>query len=762
MIPVCSDHLPKLWEALKENNIQDLKKIEHELTPSEKCVACAYLLKTDGPVKNAFYDYLHKSGIKTGKAPFSRINFGMTKEVIFLGSLVTLGLGILFVALLNYQIIGGWFGKNGPANIGSIEVSYVSMGRFLTNFGFSTWAPFWYLGFPFHVFYTPLLPVFEAVLNQIFNIPLWAAYRNLTGFAYIAGPVTLVFLGWYLSRSAVTGVLAGVLYSVMPTILYFILPTGEVLGDKFSLDFYDPRRFTVLVRWGEGPHLFSLMFVPLVGVFFGLFMEKKKYVYALLAAIFLALASLSNALGLFSSLLLIGVLVFVKSAQAQKDKFKPIIYGALVSVLTLGLISFWFNLKFISTFFKEGGGSANLLMSVFPWGWILGGVFIVVLYILIGKFLKNFGWVSSLLWMSIFFVVVYFYYFSAGPDEPYNRIEILPQALRYSTELDLSLSLFLAVTLKLVFTFLGRFTKFFWLAGSGAMVFIIILLYLYIQPFFSTSVKASSELVDLELKSVYKVSSWLNQNVDKEKGERVFVPGNYSFYLNYFTDVWQLRGALFQASTNFWPDHIYYQLANGEDKAVSDAWLRIVNAKYVLVTTLASEELYKEIKYPARFESFKKAYEENGDIIYEVPLVKPSLAKPVNLGAIYGLKRPEKADDKENLLFYADWLENSSKNFLDFQVIDSNNYLIKGKIDEGEGILVAMTSDSGWRAYDQSRSKFIKKGSDLMGYLILYPESGNVDIKLSHGTSWQEWLGYLLTVLTILGIIGYIIRRLRY
>ena len=84
--------------------------------------------------------------------------------------LLVLVLGILVILLINYQIIQGWFGKNGPANLGSIEVSYVSMAKFIRDYGMSSWAPYWYLGFPFHLFYTPLMPFFEVFLHELVGL----------------------------------------------------------------------------------------------------------------------------------------------------------------------------------------------------------------------------------------------------------------------------------------------------------------------------------------------------------------------------------------------------------------------------------------------------------------------------------------------------------------------------------------------------------------------------------------------------------------
>ncbi len=754
-ISLCSDHLARLYEDIKNGNLEDLKKIEHKLTPTEECVACTYLLKANGTVKEAFENYLAKEGIRVKEDKESNVNFTLTTNLRLMGTLVFLGLGLALITLVNYQIIEGWLNKNGPANIGSIEVSYVSMARFFLDFNFPNFAPLWYLGFPFHNFYTPLLPFLEVLLNKFFAVPLWTSYRDLTGFSFIAGPLTVVFLGWFLSRSIFAGVLSGMLYSVIPSILYFVVPNGEVFADRFTQSFFDPRRFTVLVRWGEGPHLFSLMFVPLVGVFYGLFLFKQKYIYFLLTCIFFGLAALTNAIGLFSSILLVGVMSFVFSAQNKSSRLLSLIDLVLVGAVTLGLVSFWYNLTFIGTFFKEGAGTGNLLLSFFPWGLVAGVGAIILLYLFIAKYVKDFGFAVALLWFLIFFFVVYFYYTSAGPDESYRRIELLPQALRYAIETDLSLSVLIAVALALLFRLASKIKPFFGILGAIVISLFALWLYVYIQPFLNSSAIFSRQVTDPKTQSVYKISQWFSENTDVKKGERVVAPGNYGFYLNWFTNVWQLRGALFQASTNFWPEHIYYQLANGESSEIAKNWLKAINAKYMLVTTPGSSELYKDIKNPERFESLKKVYDKSGDTIYETDLKNSSPVKIVNINTLKDLKPPKKADDKENLEKYVNWIEEKDSAGVLFDAHSSDSYTLTGNVLNGEGVLVQMTGGSGWSVFDKQKNSGVSIKQDPLGFMVLTPNSGSFNIELKRGVSWQEWLGYLITLITFVAILSY-------
>ena len=683
-------------------------------------------------------------------------------------SIILALLSTAFIGWVNYLVIGSWFGKDGPANLGSIEVSYVSMGRFLSEFGLpfpggTSWAPFWYFGFPFHLFYTPLLPFLEVLGHKIFGLALWESYRLLTGIGYILAPVSVFFLGWQLSKKIIGGLIAGILFTVGPTLFYFILPAtidsafGEVAADRFSLDFWDPRRFTILVRWGEGPHIFSLIFVPLVGVFFLKVLREYKFRWVLLSSLFLGLSALTNSIGFFASLIVIGVFSFVKLVQDQKTRLSTFKSILTVGALTFGLISFWYNISFISSFFKEGSGTGSLLISLFPWGWIgiLVGVFVI--YLIFSKVIRNFGVACSILLFLIFFGVVAYYYLSAPPEESYRRIEIFPQALRYNVEADLSLSLLIGVLFAWLVGYLGKKLRMLETAGNIVGVLGALVLVWYIQPFIPVAAKAAGTVVDIRNTGEYEIATWLKENTDERRGERVFVPGNYGFYLNYFTNVWQHRGALFQAATHPWVEHMHYQMANGSNSEIALAWLTITNTKYAVVTTAASRELYKEMKSLRRFESFPVAHAQAGDIIYEVPLKRSSLAKPVNLSQMRELSIPKKADDKKSLLAYAQWVEDSSNNETTLTVVNNDTYRITGKVSEGEAILVQVTGDSGWSARDMLSKKGLRVAKDPMGFLILISDprtsEGKVDITLKHGRTWVIWLGYLTTFATIVFIV---------
>lgn len=652
---------------------------------------------------------------------------------------------------LNIGLFFPWFLGKGPANIGSIEVSYVSMGRFLRDYyPHLSFGPFWYFGFPFHLFYTPLLPVLETILNKSGGIPLWQTYRIISGAGLVLAPVSLFLFVWYISKKMISGVIAGLSYSFLPSLFYYVLPSKEVAMDVFNSRFLDPRRLVILARWGEGPHTLSLFFLPLAGLFYFRVLKSKKLSDMVLAAFFIGLTALTNAIGFYALVILL-LAIFFGHLTGKRNKIGEALKTSIpTAIISYGLIAFWYNLSFMSSFFGEGGGALKNYIYLFPWGYILLFFVTLGIYYFFRKVVKRKAIALSFVWFLILFLIVYVYYTSAPPEFAEKRLEFAPQALRLITASDMAFSVFLAVLVGGLISFLekkGRILKIFAnLLGIGLIVGLLS----YGFSYFPYGRKVASGEVDLTKTGEYEIANWLKENVDTQKGERVYVAGNYGFYLNYFTDIWQLRGGLYQARTHPWPDHIYFQINNGKDSQIALSWLKAGNIKYIVVNTPASRELYKENKYLQKFADLDIAWEEKGDIVYKVPLKATNPAKVVDIATMGSLTPPKKADDKNPLLAYVDWLDQSKP--AEFKVINNNLYQIEGRVNQNEGILVQMTYDKGFKARSNQGKIQIKK--DPLGFMVLIPpKEGDYQIELSHHPTWKIWLGYLITLSTIIGLV---------
>lgn len=669
----------------------------------------------------------------------------LTKSFEIFATFLVLPLAIL---AFNIFLFYPWFSGEGPANLGSIEVSYVWMAKSLVqNQPHLSWAPVWYLGFPFHLFYTPVLPVLTALLNSFGQISLWHAYRILTGAGLVLAPVSLYFMILSITRHRLAALASGILYSVIPSIFYFILPSGEVRADTFSSSLPDPRRVVNLARWGEGPHIFSLIFLPLAGLFFFKAFKDRRPSSIVLAAFFTGLTALTNAVGLYALVLLIFSTFIVEGFFEKKNRGKTILVTILIGGLTYGLIAFWYNLTFISTFFSEGGGSLKNWLNMFPWGLatLTGGIF--GLLFLLKKFIRDKAVSVIFLWTLTLFAIVYIYYNSAPPKLWQERIELAPQALRYMLEVDFGLAAMAGVLIAYLAKIVaGRSRLIGGIIEVVLSVVVVVLSLAYGLSSASSVWKAIGNQVDLEKTVEKKMADFLSSKVDSQKGERVFLAGNYAFYLNYFSDVWQLRGALYQAKTHPWPEHIYYQLRVGESPEIAKSWLEIINAKYVVVIPGSEYEVKDKFKVLPL-----SATLEDGSLVYSVPLSNDSPVKIVNLSSMAGLRTPQKGDDKEAIFAYDSWLKMLPDQQATFVKVNNDMYRIKARIGEGEGILVQITADGGWRAVSPGGEITIKK--DPLGFFVLIPKkAGEWEITLTYGKTADMWLGYLITIAT-LGVI---------
>ena len=90
----CENHLAELYEAMKQNNIPELEKIEHELSQGEECVACTYAFKAKGEAKGILLAFLKNEGFQVEVAKNKTV-FG---HILYWG--IRLGLLILIFLVL--------------------------------------------------------------------------------------------------------------------------------------------------------------------------------------------------------------------------------------------------------------------------------------------------------------------------------------------------------------------------------------------------------------------------------------------------------------------------------------------------------------------------------------------------------------------------------------------------------------------------------------------------------------------------------------
>ncbi len=346
-------------------------------------------------------------------------------------------------------------------------------------------------------------------------------------------------------------------------------------------------------------------------------------------------------------------------------------------------------------------------------------------------------------------------YYASGME----KLELVPQVLRLTTEVDLALGLFAGGIAALIIELLSQRRRLAF-AVSAILAVISVVAVLPRQLALSRELPAFTRpaeevKVDLTKLPEKEVADKLGQLVQGD--ERVIVPGNYGFYLNYFSDIPQLRGALFQSSIHPWPEHIYYQVTNGEDGDISLAWLKIANVGWLVYG--GPRELFRDYKVPP--EKFSEAGLElvddiQGDRFFQVPLKDASLAKIVP----ETLKKtlvPKNAIDREPIFKYVDLLERSPRK-ASIKEGENGNYEVTAETAADELILVQIAYAPGWKVKDQ-KGRELSVSRDPMGFILIDPkESGNNILNLGYTMPWQVWFGYLVTFGTCVCLLYLLVR----
>lgn len=669
-----------------------------------------------------------------------------------------------FIVYFVLPVVIFWvgFGHVGPLmrgeftqHLGSIEVSYIQMARFieksLPNFA---WQPKWYLGYPMPVIYTPVVPVTEFILGRLLSWSYAHAYRVLTATAYILGLVTLYLFARTLFKNTVSGMLAALCYGIVPSVM--VLLYSEVANDRFLASIVEPRRFTILVRWGEGPHIVSLVFLPLAGLFFVKFLRQGRKLDLLGGVIFTALTLLTNSIGAWALAILCFSLSVGEMIESSSGWQTVVKRAFLFGAGALGVSCFWFNPLFLSTFFREGGGALSYWRDQFPWGWVMLGTGLAIYMFIATKLLRRFsGAAATVLFFLIMFGLVNTYYASGN-----TQLELVPQVLRLTTEVDMAAAFLVGLIVAMVGTLLMR-------KNQGVFIFgMITLLAIAGFPLSIRQQELARELpqfskpaaekgIVLKNTAEYEVALTLEGLVKGQ--ERVLVPGNYGFYLNYFTDVPQLRGALYQSAVNPWPEHIYYQVTNGADGDISLDWLKIANIGWLLYS--GPREIYHDYRVPAQKfdQSLEFIEEKSGDRYYKVPLVDASLAKVVPSG-LARLQAPKNAVDTPAITDYVRLLESQPQQ-LELKETNNGVYAISGTVNEKNLILVQMAYAPGWQAKD-ARRKSLEVRRDPLGFILIRPqEMGRQEIVLAYRRPWQIYFGWLVFIATLLAGIFILVKQ---
>ncbi|MCU0245674.1 MAG: hypothetical protein MUC42_03820, partial [Bryobacter sp.] len=169
-----------------------------------------------------------------------------------------IALDILLVIALTAFLMLPWFQMGWNSNWGSIESTFIADAKFLKeNWPRPLWQPNWYCGTRFDYVYPPALRFGTAGIARYTGLDTSRAYHIYTAFFYCLGIAGVYFLTRAGTRSRLDAWLAAAATTLVSSGLLFF---ADIRGDNLTLE---PTRLSALVKYGEGPHMTALAWIPI-------------------------------------------------------------------------------------------------------------------------------------------------------------------------------------------------------------------------------------------------------------------------------------------------------------------------------------------------------------------------------------------------------------------------------------------------------------------------------------------------------------------
>ncbi len=673
------------------------------------------------------------------------VSFGLTGTV---GRVLAVSLGL---ALLNTVIVLPLFAGEYTQYMGSIEAAFLSHARFIDeNWPYVGWNPLGYLGFPFHLFYTPLLPYLAAAGHKLpLALSTAAAYRLITAFAYVLGPVTLYLFVRYLTKRELTAVLAALAYSLLPSFVYVI---GGVRADPPVAVFGQaPWRLIVMTWYGEGPHIAALTLTPLAALFFLRALKKPSFASYVLAALTVTAIALTNWIALFAVVLILAVVLF--SEMLLGEPGRKLISASVVAAIAYGLSAFWFNISFVKASMGFGNPSGNPLDQPNPVLLLIVGMPVAgICYLMFsGKPQRQKLFIPAA-WFAIFAAIVFGQY--------QFDLNLVPQPNRYAPELNMAAVILGAILFTAVYDRIrSNADDLAKLAAPALVAVVVAAIAVFSLPFPRAAWDATQANADISRTSEYQVARWLEDNGE---GGRVYATGTHAFWLNAFASVPQVRGGHDAGTVNPWWDHVVYQINNGEDGELAVMWAKALNVRYMVVNFPDSKVYYKDFTHPDKFNGLlPERFSYEGDTVYEIPTDSPEPVQLVNLPRFQALPAIENVLDRDGLEAYVQAVESSEGvDASSLQVDGSARMTITADLAPGQGLLVRTTYDRGWTA--RAEGTKVDLSPDPVGFMLLEPQvPGRQEIVLEYHEPGDVRLGYLITAVSLLALAVLALRPVR-
>jgi hypothetical protein len=599
----------------------------------------------------------------------------------------------------------------------SIESTFVSDARYLAeHWPAPQWQPLWYGGTRFDYIYPPALRYGAAALVKTAGYIPVKAYHVYTAFFYcvgIAGAYLLIRIGSGSRGAAWLGATATALMS----------PCLLLLKD-FRMDAVRrmPIRLTVLTRYGEGPHMTALALLPFALVFTWRAFDRRRPHDVALAAVFAAAVVSNNFYGATALALMYPLLAW--SFWITRRERAMWAAAAAIPTLAYGLTAFWLtpsylritveNLRYVS----ERGST---------WSMALGAA-VAALYAFASA--RWAGRRRERTW--VVFVSGCLLVFALNVlGNAYFNFRVTGEPLRHVPELDYAILMAAATLLAWVWR-----RGIAWERAAAALVVVF--------AFYTTAgyVRRAWQMYppypDYQKRVEYRVADWVARNLPDA---RTFTNGSVRFWFNAWRDLAQLGGGSEQGLLNGASMPASWDLSMGANPRSSIAWMQCYGVDLYYVSDKRSEETYKDVVYPNKFEGILEAVYDDGqgNRLFRTPRRWLQRARVVETAKLAACPAPQNNEDMAAIGCYADVMEKGPDSPVTVERPSPETIRLRARVAPGQEIVVQESYDAPWEATAGGRRLEVRR--DVMGQMAIAAPPGEQEIWLRFTTPLEKTVG---------------------
>jgi len=617
---------------------------------------------------------------------------------------------VIAIFAVNAYVCKNLFALEFSQRMESIEGSYMSIARWAAaNWSDLTWFPLWFNGMPMQKVYQPGFHFTVAGLSTLLGWTPQHAYHFLTAITYSAGAPTLFWLCYAASRDRMQALLAALLYSLISPTCFLVPMIRADAGGWLS-----PRRYQILVHYGEGPHISAVALIPVVILLLHGALSLRNRISIALAPFALAAVLLTNWPG--SMGLSMAVLAYCLS---QLGAFKAKQWAALIAMDSAAYLiaSPWVPPSVIAGVIRnaqQSDGTSLGAAQLWP-GLIVAVACITLLFV--------FQRTNTNRWSRFF---VFFALLTGAVSMGYEwwGWRLLPQAHRFQIEFEMAFAAVLAY-------FLIRCARKL-PARAGVVIGLVLTGFGARQTMnYARYAERLTEPIEITSTIEYQMAKWFEANLGNQ---RVFAPGNVSLWMNMFTDVPQVAGCCDQGMPNQEYRIALYTIYTGQNAGARDAeisvlWLRAYGANAIGVTGPNSTEFFKPYWNWKKFDGvLPELWRQGENVVYRVPRKSIDPVRVIPKSAITP-RAPENGLIVEPIQPFVTALEDPAMPPATFRWVNRHEAVVDTETNAGQVIFLQISHDAGSKAIEDGIA--LPVNVDPLGMSYVEPvKRGPVQLRL--------------------------------